>query len=229
MNQEHVESVASIERETSEIVTRARELVVVDDASYKAAGEQLQVVKRLRNEVAATFGPMKKKAHEAHKEILAQEKKHDDPLIAAERVLKQEKIAPFLDRREQEERAERARLEAEARQRDEDARLAEAANLEAAGEREAAERVLDEPAMAPPAPTLPPKPKATGVSTRKAYVVEVVDLMALVRDVAAGKAPINVLVPNESALRKMADALKGDLPYAGVKVTQKRIVSGRAA
>jgi hypothetical protein len=129
--------------------------------------------------------------------------------------------------------AEQRRLQTEA----EDRRLQEAAQLEAAGDRAGAERLIAAPVAAPlvsPAPVFAPRPpvaappKVEGVSFRDAYHAEVVDLMALVKAVAAGQAPLTLLQVNTTALNGLARSLKGALVIPGVKVVSDRVAAVRA-
>lgn len=195
----------------------ARSIVIDSDAAFAAAGEKLKGIKALRKEIADTFGPIVRSAHEAHKKAKDAEKKADAPLVEAESILKRS-MADYHDRRQREIEAETRRLEAEARRREEEQRLAEAVALEAAGEAEAAEATLDaEPPLVAVAPPPPPPPKAAGVAMRETWSAEVVDVLALVKAVAAGEQPLSLILPNEKALDAMARALKADLAIPGVR------------
>src|SRR6516225_5333604 len=95
---------------------RARRLRVDDTDSCLAAGEELLAIKALRAEVEAVFGPVVRKAYEAHRAAIMARVKVDDPLIEAEKVLKGAiGIYETEQRRihEQRERAERDRQERE--------------------------------------------------------------------------------------------------------------------
>lgn len=86
-----------------------------------------------------------------------------------------------------------------------------------------AEIVTFAPAVAAPA-------KVTGIAGRVTYSAEVVDLMALIQAVAAGKAPIQAIAADEKFLGAQARAFKspGDL-YPGVMCRAERGISARAA
>lgn len=213
---------------TGALVAQARALVIADADSYQNAGAFLTGVKALRKEIDATFDPVVRKAHEAHRAACDAKKKHEAPLVEAEGIVKRA-ISAYVTAEEQRRRQEAAEAAAKARREAEERALAEAAALEAAGEKEQAERVIEEVEMAPPPPPPPPAVKAQGVSTREKWTAEVVDFAALVRAVAAGRAPMALLSVNQSALNKQAEALKGELAYDGVKARMERVVAARAS
>ena len=135
------------------------------------------------------------------------------------------------------EQAEAARLAeenhkamAEARRKAEDAALAEAAALEAEGDTEGAEAILEAPVIATVVP-IREAPKAAGVSFRTNWKARVVDPMALLRAVVAGKVPAAAVSVNEAWLNQYARATKGEVPVPGVEFVAERAVAasgGRA-
>lgn len=168
--------------------------------------------------------------------------------LDAERRAEQERL-----RREAEEaaRAEReARLKAEAEARaarealakiqDEAARkaaqeAAQAAQAKAEAEAEAAaERaaiMAEQSAMADlaPAPYVAPTGgDVKGLSTRSKYKAEVTDMGAFLQAVAARPELQNLVRADQSALNKMAGALKSALSIPGVRVYAERQLSSRS-
>jgi len=203
---------------------QAQAVQVVDAASYQRAADLLLEIKGLRAEIEATFGPIVRKAHEAHKEAVGQRKRHEEPLQTAERLIKA-RMGSWQQEEERRRREEEARLAAEARRRDEEARLAEAAALEEAGEAEAAERVLEEPAATPPPPAPSRVPKVKGVASREIWKAEVTNLMELVKAVAAGQVPLAALQVNEKVLGQQARSLKRELHWPGVRVWSEQSIA----
>lgn len=203
---------------------KAQAVTVVDAGSYQVAADLLLDIKGLRTEIDATFGPIVQKAHAAHKEAVAQRKKHEQPLQEAEKLIKS-RMGTWQRAEEQRQREEAARLAAEARRRDEEARLREAEALEEAGEVEAAERVLDEPAPAPPPPPPTRVPVIKGVSGRDIWKFEVTDFPALVRAAAAGTVPMAALEPSTKFLGQQARSLMGEMKYDGVRVWSERSIA----
>lgn len=152
-------------------------------------------------------------------------------------------------KREEEERKARAKREieeAKARQLEEAGRAEEAdrrraaaqeaeqRRMEAAAETER-QRIAEADAKRLAAETMPTAPiihmeasKVAGISTREVWSAEVTDKMKLIRAVAAGDAPAELLDVNMSTLNRLAKALKGGLSYPGVRaVSEKNMAAAR--
>lgn len=148
---------------------------------------------------------------------------------------------------------ERDRLQAEAAKQQEAARIArekaeaEALRLEEQGKAERAAAVrdrADEKASAKESeaeslfmaaatmPTNPvvamPAPKAKGISTSEIWSAQVTDKMALIKAIAAGQAPEDLVDINMPLANKLAKALKGGLCYPGLKAVRATSVAARA-
>lgn len=203
---------------------KAQAVTVVDTGSYQIAANLLLDIKGLRTEIESTFGPIVQKAHAAHKEAVAQRKKHEEPLQTAEKLIKG-RMGTWQRAEEQRQREEAARLAAEAQRRDEEVRLREAEQLEADGETEAAERVLDEPAPAPPPPPPTRVPEVKGISGRDVWKYEVTDLMALVKAVAARDVPLAAVEASAKVLGQQARSLQGEMKWPGVRVWSERSIA----
>lgn len=209
-----------IETEAHALTTMSMAVRVIDAESYEAAGERLLDVKAYRKGVADHFDPHIKNAHRAHKALLADKKKHDQPAIDAERRIK----SAMLEWRKAEDaraEAERAAAEAAARAEAEAQQLAHAAELEAAGEPEAAEAVLDAPTPVAPVAKRKAAPKVKGVSIRKVWTFEVVD---------AAKIPRQFLTIDESKIGQVVRAMKGEAEklIPGIRViAQDSMAAGR--
>lgn len=214
-------------QERGELVSLAGALTITSSAEYERAGRHLTTIKALLGKIRETFDPIVRAAHEAHRIATSKRAEHADPLLEAERTIKG-KMGSYLADEERKRRAEEARLAAIAREQEEQARLEEAVALEAAGEGEAALAVLEEPALPPPPPVAAQPPRASGVSARDSYSAEVTDLLALVRAVAEGKAPVTYLLANTSTLNQWAKATRGTVKLPGVVVRVQKIMSARS-
>ena len=138
--------------------------------------------------------------------------------MEAEGVLKRS-LSAYQDAEQKRQREEAARIEAEQKAAEEESRLAEAEELEKAGEHEAAAQVLDEPIVtAPPPAPAASAPKVKGVSMRETWSAEVVDLLKLVKAVAAGTVPLAAVQANGKVLNEQARSLKAELRWPGIKV-----------
>ncbi len=80
------------------------------------------------------------------------------------------------------------------------------------------------------APTVAAAAKVSGISGRITYSAHVDDLLALIKAVAAGTAPIQAICADEKFIGAQARAFKraGDL-YPGVSIRAERIISARSA
>jgi len=228
------------------IVEAASQLMVNDQPSLELAGHLLtERIKPTLKEIDASCGPVVAAAHAAHKAATAQRNDLKKPLLEAEKLLKG-KIGTYLDEQEQLRRAEQARIDREQREAQlalekkalaeaEEQRLDDAAVLEAAGDTVAANALLDAPLVVdvtevlPPAAVAPAPAKVAGISSSRRWNCEVVDLMALVRAVAEGKAPLSYLQVDMSHLVGVIRQMDGQVEYPGVRVFQDRITSARAS
>jgi hypothetical protein len=115
-------------------------------------------------------------------------------------------------------REAQAKLDEAARKEREKAE-AKARELEAKGKTEQAEamRVKADNVIAPV--VAPATPKISGQAIKEMWYAEVTDFKALSDDYK---------LPNQSALDKLAQAMKGKVNIAGVKFYSKKIVSGRS-
>ena len=223
-----------IEAKVSIVLVQAHKMTVKNNDQLLAVSEFLKTIKALRAEVDATFDPIISKAHEAHREALAQKKKVEAPLVQAEAAGKP-LIAGYLAEQERKRREEQVRLQREADEKaaaeEEKKRLAlaEAANEDGDIER-AVEIMLDEPIAPVVAARVMVRanvPKLDGVSMRENWTAEVTDMKALVAAVAAGQVPLIALQANTMFLGQQARAMKAGLNYPGVKAVAANSIAAR--
>jgi len=219
------------------VADQASAIVVRDQASLTAANQFLLAVKALLKEIASTFDPIIDKAHQAHKEALEKKKKHEAPLLQAERIVKG-LVGNYLqeeERKRREAEAEAYRVEQEKiRAEAEKTRLADealkkAAAAEAKGEGEKVDAILDRAAAkidkvdaAIPAPAPPPPPKpvtAPGISSREVWLFQVVD---------PDLVPREFMVVDESKIRRVVQAMKSGSKIPGVRVWSEKQIAARA-
>lgn len=217
-------------------LAEAKALVVASDADLPLAGSRLREVMDCRKRLEVKFRPAIDAAYRAHKEMLKLHQEVDLPFSQAE-VLIKGVVARFLAERERrrqeeirlaEEAARKAREAAEAKER---SRLqaekdAEARRLWAAGQRKAAMEIKAAPipdVFVPedvPVVLPPPPPKVEGLSQRKTFDYEVVDL---------AKIPDQFWSLNEKLIselvRKLGKDAEGAIP--GIRVVEKLVVAGR--
>src|SRR3954466_7491379 len=100
-------AIEQIEGKRSSLLAQAQHLTIRDDASYRSAGELALAIKALRDDIIADFAKPKKLAHDAHKSICAQEKKHLEELETPDRLVRQKLSAYALEQERKRQDAER--------------------------------------------------------------------------------------------------------------------------
>jgi hypothetical protein len=189
---------------------------VADAPSYEEAGKYLIRIRQLRQKLDETFDEPIKKAHEAHKAMLASKKKHEAPLEAAEGVLKRKRIAWYEAEERKRQEAERAAQEV-ARKAAEERQLQEAIAAEADGDTAAADAILEEPVVAPIVRVEPTVQKSEGIAMTYTYSAQIVDPVIVPRE---------WLIPNEKAINANARSMKESFRIPGcalVKTANERL------
>ncbi len=234
----------------------AADYVIDSHTMFELASEDLMQVKALQKEVeekrTSITGPLNQ-AVKAVNDLFRAPKEY---LEKAEATLKrsmvtwtteQERLAAEARAKaEAEARAERERLAKIEREQQEAARKAqeEAQAAAAAGDTEAAaaaaaaaEEATQQAAIAAMTanvvtvvPEVEQASKVSGISGRTTYAAHVEDLLALVKAVAEGKAPIEAIQADTKFLNAQARAFKkqGQL-YPGVNAVAERSIAARAA
>ena len=205
-------------------------------AGFDRAGEKLDEVIELKDEIDLTFDPIDAAAYAAHKEAKKQHNKHLEVPLRLEKILKGAR-GVWVQAREREAAAEakavadaeQKRREDEAKKRAEDEALAKAEALLEAGEEEKAEEVLvTEVVIAPVVtfdpPPLPRIPEQKGFRDNWDYTITSEPLLrAWLWDLYPG-----LLLIDKSGVRKMVKHLKEEArSIRGIEVTCRKIESVR--
>ena len=219
--------------QTGKMVIELGEFTIDSNETYECAGEHLKLIKAKMNALTEKRFGITRPMDAAKQKVMDFFKPPIAALELAEGGLKgkmvgynqeQERIRQDAERKRQaEERAAQDKADAEALE------LAQIA--EAEGDTKAAEEIREEAQqrIAPAAPAvIAEKPKAAGTSMRDNYKAEVTDLMALIKAVADGSAPITMIKADDSALGQMAKAKKAASKVAGVRFYNDPIISARA-
>lgn len=197
---------------------QATALIITSSEQYETAAEMLLSIKSLQKEIDATFDPIVKKAHEAHKEAVAQKKKIEAPLIEAERILKP-KMADYVAEQDRIRKAEEERLRAIALKEEEDRRIAEAAQAEAEGNHEEAEAIVSEPVYVAPVVVQKTTPSVSGISYRETWDFEITDL---------AKIPKEYWILDKVKIAGVVRAMKGATNIPGIRAfSNKTVAAGR--
>jgi len=216
-----------LEKKVLSLPEMAKEIVITNDDQLFKGNQFLLLIKNKQKEINSVFNPMIQKAHEAHKEAIAQKKKFENPLREAEDYLKSQ-IAPYLAekeraRREAELRAQREREEAERKAREEEERkLQEAIKAEEEGRIEEAEEILNEEAIEPALKEqiVPEKTKLQGTFLRRDWKWRISNFEDI---------PKEYLKLDEVKINQAVRSLKEKAAIPGIEIYYEDNVSSRGS
>ena len=201
----------------------AKSLQITNDTICQEAIDYEHGLSALIKEIEATFGPHKEAAHKTWKGLVAEEKRHVDPVEEAKRLIKSKRIT-YDTEQTRIRKAEEARLQAEARRLAEEAALRDAITAEAEGRPEEAEAIISEPVSVPIVTIAKTTPSAgVGGAIREVWSAEAYDLHALVAAIVEGKASIGLIEPCMTALNGIARSLKSNMRVAGVRAISRKV------
>lgn len=210
--------VRELETTVNDLAVYAGGFKVATPEQYSVAGLDLTRIKAARKRLDDIRTGITRPMDAAKKAVLDFFRAPGDKLDQAERLIKramitfdeeQERIRQEEQRRADEAaRKERDRLDAQAKKAAESGKPEKAAQLEQRAATVVAPVIQREP------------PKVTGISTREAWKFEVENEMLVPRE---------YLIVDESKIRKVVGALKGDTRIPGVRVwPEKQIAAGAA-
>ena len=201
----------------------AKSLQITNDAICQEAIDYEHGLSALIKEIEATFGPHKDAAHKTWKGLVAEEKRHVDPVEEAKRLIKGKRITYDTEQTHIRKEAE-AKLQAEARRLAEEATLRDAIAAEAEGRLEEAEAILDEPVSVPTVTIAKTTPSA-GVSgaIREIWSARVVNKMDVIKAVLAGQASPELIDINMTVANGLARSLKLSLNVPGLIAESRKV------
>lgn len=203
-----MQDLKELEKKTTNLPEKAKEIVVKDDPTLNRANKALLYIKGIRKEINDACDPLIKKTHEAHKEAVAQKKRFEKPLVEAEKYIKQQ-IAGYVAE------IDRKRLEAELEERKrQEAIRKEQLAIESTDKEELSDQEM--PDFTPVATVS--KPQLEGVSIRKDWRWEIVDPL---------KIPREYLTIDPIAISQEVNRSKEKTNIPGIRVFQKDTVSVR--
>jgi hypothetical protein len=203
----------AIQKQVLEIQQATKVLTIRNADDYKVAGEMSNAISQLRKQIDATFDPIIAKAHEAHKEAIAQKRKFSLPLEMDQRLI-DGKLMAWSRQQEEIRRRKEAELAAELKKKQEDEALAQAEELERQGSPELAETVLQQQVEAPaPVVALPTEtPRIAGFAKRTIWRFRIVNPELVPRE---------YLSPDELKIGGVVRSLKGATKIPGVQVYEE--------
>lgn len=216
---------AALERVAPTLLDRAKALTITTDDDLVAADGFVGDLRAMEKAAHAEYDPICEKAFAAHKEATALRARVIDPIVAAIKLAKETMGSYQARRRREIEEAQRA-IEAEARRKADEEKLAQAVVMEQAGNKEAAEIIMAAPAVVQipkAAMAAVAMPKLANTATRENWTFKLVDP-------TLASIPLQFLMLDESKVGKLVKSLKGDAQAilgAGILVYSEEGVAGK--
>ena len=220
---------SALTQSAERVLAIARSIVVDSSEMAEIAAAELVTIKGRAKELDEERKRITKPMDDAKKAVMDIYKPAIERLGQAETALK-DAISNY--QKEQRRLAELAAAEAARKAREEAQKLAaKAEKLEAKGKTEDAEAMRNVAAMTVAAPVTVAAPtKLAGVSSREVWKASVTDRAAAIKAMADNPAYQHLLTIDESALNKLAAAMKNpNCPIAGVVFYEDSVISARAA
>lgn len=244
---------AQITALTAEAKALAAKPIIVTAATYQDVYSHVADMVARRKRIFEFLDPVREAMYRAYSLMLGRQKEALEPLDNAIKAGKQALLA--YDQEQDRKRREAQRIADEAASRaaeverlriQEELTLAEVGDALAVGDTEKAEELMATPIEVAPIQAYAPRvmeyqaPVVVGKSTRKNWKGEVVDLDALILDVAegikhflakgnlGGHAPSTFLVPNGTALNQEAKSKESKFNYPGCRAFNDSVMSVRS-
>lgn len=220
-----------LEKVISPVIKSAGALEICDVAGLQQGNQMCQTIKSLIQEVETTFGPIKEKAHDTWKEVVAQEKRFLLPLQAADKKIRG-KIGTYMlsvkQQREEQERLDRLAEEAKKTWEEQKDRIEDDVSSFKISEEDATEKLKElevvknsaTPQLQNLASTMIPQVEGMRHWTEK--IGEVVDKAALLKAVVEGGISLDLVDINLKVLQRL---VRSGMDLPGVKVSERSIVS----
>jgi hypothetical protein len=219
------EQATALTVETTALLASAEQFEIVTNDQYTSSADLLKQIKGKQTGLDDLRKSITRPLDEAKARIMDLFRPAGNQLIEAERTLKHAMLGFTRQQeniRQQEENRARELADKEA------ARLQRRADkAREAGKDDKADE-LETQALAVPTPIIPSSTaRVSGIVQRATWKAEVTDLKALVVAVAAGQAPVTLLLPNMPVLNMQARSLKRELNIPGVRAVSEDVVAAR--
>lgn len=210
--------------EASRFLEKANQIVVLDQAGLGVAAQYLRENKAEQKRLDDQRRNMVDPLNGVVKQINALFKPVTETLAEAERIVKgavstyqiaeQRRIAAENAAREELARKERERLEQRALKAQEQ------------GKAEKAEALMTQAATTVAVVAEAPA-KVAGISTRMAWVAEVIDVREVCRQIADGHLPPTIVDFKPVELNRIATSYQNTREFSGLRISQKPVVASR--
>ena len=211
-----------LEKRSGSIIADIENLVVKNQESHGRALTLWGEADTVDKAIVEKFEEPTSAANKVHKFLTGLREMFRGPLIEAKSSA-QKKATDWADAERRRAEEEARKLAEKARREHEERQLALAIEAEAQGDKAAAEAIIETRAEAPYIPPKPNLAKVDDVGERGNYSGQVVDLLKLVKYVAANPREVNLLTQNQTAINQRARSMRREgeiLPgVVGVKKT----------
>lgn len=217
-------------KEVVDYPVTAMALTVTDQTTYGAAGDAVKTLKNFKKQITDFFGPMKKKAHEAHKEISTKEKEALAPLVEAESLVRL-RMNTFLQeqerKRREQERKELLAAQLKAKKEKEALEKRALAAMES-GKEEKAEDLIEQAEdvyaapISTPAAVAPIRTGETLTTMADKLAVEVTDLPAFLKALVEGGSACTMVKIGQRELTAWAKANAIDR-FPGLRIEKTKV------
>ena len=198
----------------------AKNFVINDIHSFKKATVMLQSIKLKKKEYDDLRKKLKAPILLAGKNIEEMFRKPLHFLYQAETEFKKNILNYELEQRKKEDEEQKAKAELE-KELETEAEIAHAkGNVERFNNTIAQIKSLQTEVVE--------KEKVEGINIRENWQGEVSDIKELLNAIIAGKAPLNLISVNQSALNQLAKSTKGTMLYPGVRFFNRPIIAAKA-
>ena len=216
---------AALELVAPTLLDRAKALTITTDDDLVKVDGFVGDLRAMERAAHAEYDPVCDRAYAAHRAATALRARVIDPITQAIKLAK-ETMGTYQNRRRREIEAAQAAIEAEARRKADEEKLAQAVVLEQSGNKEAAEIVMAAPAVVQipkAAMAAVAMPKLANTATRENWMFKLVDP-------TLASIPLQFLILDESKVGKLVKSLKGDAQAilgAGILVYSEEGVAGK--
>jgi hypothetical protein len=202
----------------AQLVDQANELEITTADEYEHAGEWLVAIKGVGKQLLERFSDPCSKALAAWKSMTAMRDEAMKPFTSAEIIVKR-KMAAFQFAIDEARRKDEEKKAAKAREDAEKLRRKQSEEARKLGDKEAVQNLKEAPLEVQAQPSLiPAAPKVSGVSYRKVWKVQSVNIGAL---------PSRYLMPDMKAIEGVVRSLGAKHGISGVTVVEETVTSVR--
>lgn len=218
--------IEAFRNQITQMIGFAKEHTVTSKEAHSAALEAIDKSYGVEKGAEKLLRPHIQNAHKTWKGLTGDLKTVVDAVKEFRRILNP-KIVAWQDEQEKKAREAEAKKQKELKAKEEEHQLDRAVTADEMGMPNIANEILEEEVVVPAPEVIPEVAKQEGLITKSRWTAEVKDdraLLQLVKHVAEHPEHVELLKPNQSALNRMAGALKRNMKIPGVEVKEEKKV-----